>query len=132
MNKLILRTAINALGLYAAVALVPGINPQNPDWTSYIWLALIFGLLNSLLRPLLKLLTCPLIILTLGIFTLVVNTAMFYLASYIGTQFNFGLTIDGFVPAFLGAFIVSVVSVILTFLLRDELSSKRRKRPKKK
>ena len=65
-----MRLAINAIALYAAVKIVPGITVQNMNWLAFLGLALIFGLLNALLRPLLKLLTCPLIILTLGFFTL--------------------------------------------------------------
>ena len=80
MEKFILRWLINAVALYAAVATIPGIHPQSTGWLSYIWLALIFGLLNALLRPLLKFLTCPLIILTLGVFTLLINTFLFWLA----------------------------------------------------
>lgn len=127
MERFLLRWAINALGLYAAVALVGGIHPQDPSALSYIWLALIFGLLNALVRPLLKLLTCPLIILTLGLFTLVINTLLFWLAGWIGVQFGVGFTVDGFWSAFLGALIVSVVSLVLTMLLRDEMKPSRRR-----
>jgi putative membrane protein len=61
MTRFILRWLINTVALYAAVAFVPGIAPQSDNWLSFVWLALIFGLLNALLRPLLKLLTFPLI-----------------------------------------------------------------------
>ena len=127
MERFLLRWAINALGLYAAVALVDGIVPQNPSALSYVWLALIFGLLNALVRPLLQLLTCPLIILTLGLFTLVINTLMFWLAGWIGAQFGVGFTVDGFWAAFLGGLIVSLVSLVLTMLLRDEVKASRRR-----
>lgn len=130
MNKFILRTIINAVGLYAAVAIIPGITPENPEYVSYLWIALIFGVLNALVRPLLKLLTCPLILLTLGLFTLVINTLMIYLTGYVGSQFGVGLIIDDFLSAFLGALIVSVVSVLLTFLVRDEMKGRRRKKKK--
>src|SRR5690606_21264921 len=73
MTRFLLRWAVNAAGLYAAIWIVPGINFIG-DWTGILWIALIFGLLNALVRPLLKFLTCPLIILTLGLFTIVVNT----------------------------------------------------------
>jgi len=120
MTRFILRWAINAVALYAAIALVPGIHPQSTNWLSFIWLALIFGVVNALLNPLLKLLTCPLILLTLGLFTLVVNTFLFYLAGYIGTAFGVGFTVDGFWPALLGSLVVSVISIVLSLLLRDE------------
>ncbi len=120
MNRFVLRWLINAVALYAAVALVPGIEEQSTNWLSFIWLALIFGLLNALLRPLLKLLTCPLIILTLGVFTLVINTFLFWLAGVVGTNFGVGFTVAGFWPAFLGGLIVSVVSVVLTMIFKDD------------
>lgn len=131
MIRFILRWAINAVALYAAVAIVNntigGINLQNPNWQSYIWMALIFGLINALLRPLLQVLTCPLIILTLGLFTLILNTFLFYLVGYIGAFFNVGFTVENFWAAFLGAIIVSVVSVVLTMVLKDELGGRRRR-----
>lgn len=119
MNRFLIRWAINAIALYVAVALVPGISPQNPNWTSYIWLALIFGVVNALLNPLLKLLTCPLILLTLGLFTLLINTFLFYLAGYIGRSFGVGFTVDGFWSALLGSIVVSLVSIILALLVGD-------------
>jgi len=121
MTRFFLRWLINAVALYVAVAFVPGIRPQDPNWLSFIWLALIFGLLNALLRPLLKFLTCPLIILTLGVFTLVINTFMFWLAGLVGTYFHIGFTVDGLWPAFLGGIVVTVVSLILTMIFKDEM-----------
>jgi putative membrane protein len=121
MNKFLIRLLINAVALYAAVAIVPGISPlQGTSWVSYLGLALIFGLLNALVRPLLKFLTCPLIILTLGLFTLVINTVLFWLTGLIGLNFGIGFTVDGFWPAFWGGLIVSVVSVILTAFFKDD------------
>ncbi len=123
MTRFIVRWAVNAIALYAAVAIMQGrgIEPQSTNWLSFIWLALIFGLINALLRPLIVMLTCPLIILTLGIGALLINTLLFWLAGLIGTRFGVGFTVDGFVPAFLGALIVTVISVFLTALLRDEV-----------
>ncbi|HEY4694170.1 MAG TPA: phage holin family protein, partial [Bellilinea sp.] len=77
-------------------------------------LALIFGLVNAIIRPLLMAVSCPILILTLGLGTLLINTAMFWLAGVIGTQFGVGFTVNGFVGAFLGALVVSVVSFILS------------------
>jgi len=120
MTKFILRWTINAVALFLAVRFVPGVNLQG-GWVSIIWLALIFGLINAFLRPLLKLLTCPLIALTLGLFTLLINTFLFWLTGQIGQAFGVGFTVDGFVPAFLGGLVVTVVSVILSLILKDEL-----------
>lgn len=130
MIRFILRWAINAVALYAAIALLTGhgLTPQSTDWLTFVWLAAIFGLVNALIRPLLTLLTCPLIILTLGLGTLLINTLMFYLAGLVGTYFGIGFTVDGFVPAFLGALIVSVVSFVLNLILREELRGSRARR----
>ena len=124
MTKFILRWVINAVALFLAAYFVPGVNLQG-DWTSLIWLALIFGLINAFLRPLLKLLTCPLIFLTLGLFTLLINTFLFWLTSQVGQSFGIGFTIDGFWPAFLGGLVVTVVSVIMSLIFRDELKGRR-------
>jgi putative membrane protein len=124
MTKFILRWVINAIALFLAVYLVQGVNLQG-GWVSIIWLALIFGLINAFLGPLLKLLTCPLIILTLGLFTLLINTFLFWLTSQVGQAFGIGFTIDGFWPAFLGGLVVTIVSVILSLILKDELKGKR-------
>ena len=125
MTKFILRWAINAIALYLAVLILPGIDLRS-DLVSILWLALIFGLINALVRPLIQLLTCPLIILTLGLFTLVINTFLFWLTSVIGQSFGFGLTISDPVwwNAFLGGLVVSIVSVVLTMILKDELKRK--------
>ena len=125
MTKFILRWAINAIALYLAVLILPGIDLRS-DLVSILWLALIFGLVNALFRPLIQILTCPLIILTLGLFTLVINTFLFWLTSVIGRSFGFGLTISDPIwwNAFLGGLVVSIVSVVMTLILKDELRGK--------
>lgn len=119
-NKFIIRWLINIVGLYLAVMFVPGVNLASGEWMSFIWLALIFGLLNALVRPLLVLLTCPLLILTLGLGTLVLNTAMLYLLEWASGLFNIGFTLSGFWSAFLGALVVSVVSIMLSLVFRED------------
>lgn len=125
MTKFILRLLINAIALYLAVLIVPGIT-LSTDMASLIWLALIFGLINALVRPLLKFLTCLLIALTLGLFTLVINTFLFWLTSVVGQSFGIGLDISDPVwwNAFLGGLVVSIVSVVMTMILKDELKGK--------
>lgn len=127
MTKFILRWAINAIALYLAVLILPGIDLRS-GLVSIIWLALIFGLVNALFRPLLQFLTCPLIVLTLGLFTVVINTFLFWLTSVIGQSFGLDLLIADPVwwNAFLGGLVVSVVSVIMTLILKDELKGRRR------
>jgi putative membrane protein len=130
MNRFVIRWAINAVALYGAIQLVPGIHAQNTDWGAILGLALIFGLVNALISPILKLLTCPLIILTLGLFTLVINTFIFYLAGQIGTWFGIGFEVAGLGTAFLGGLVTSIISIFLTLLLKDEIKPRRRLRNK--
>lgn len=124
MTKFVIRWLINAVALYAAVWIVPGIEYLG-SWTGILWLALIIGLLNALVRPLLKFLTCPLIILTLGLFTLVINTAMLLLTRTIGQSLGIGLTVDGFWSALLGSLVMSIVSVIMSVIFHNELKGKK-------
>ena len=127
MKKGLLRLAVHIIALYAAIALMNGrgINAQSDDWVSLFWLALIFGVINAVLKPLLKILTCPLIILTLGLGTLLINTLLFYLAGMIGVRFGVGFTVDNFWAAFLGALIVSVISFLFSILLKDDNKKKK-------
>jgi putative membrane protein len=121
MKRFLIHLVVNAVALYAAVAIMNGngIVPQTTNWLSFVWLALIFGLINAILRPLLTVLSCPLIIITLGLGTLLINTLLFYLAGLIGKSFGVGFTVEGFLPAFLGALIVSIVSFILSVVFRE-------------
>jgi putative membrane protein len=124
MKKFVLRWIINAIALYVAISIVPGIHLRSSlseGWVAILLLGLVFGLLNALLRPLILLLTCPLIILTLGLGTLLINTFLFYLTGLIGNQFGWGFSINGFWPAFFGALVVSIVSIVLNLVVKDEL-----------
>ena len=125
MTKFFLRWAINAIALYVAVKFVSGLDFQG-NWTGLLWLALIIGLLNALVRPILKFLAFPLIFLTLGLFTIVINTIVLMLTNAIGQALNLGLTVDGFWSALLGSIVISLVSVVLSLILRDELKGKRK------
>ena len=129
MMKFIIRWGINAVALWAAIAILPGIEFRG-NWTGIVFLALIFGFINALLRPLLKLLTCPLIVVTLGLFTLVINTFLFWLTGAIGQGIGLNLFISEpqFWNAFLGALIVSAVSIFLSLILREELKGRKRRR----
>ena len=137
MTKLVIRWLINFLALFAAAWLVPGITVDGGGgWTVFAIMAIILGLVNAILRPLLKLLTCPLILLTLGLFTLVINGFTLWLSSWIAVNwFHIGFYIQGFemgslyVPpfwtAFLGALVVSIVTAVLSALVKDDKKDKR-------
>jgi putative membrane protein len=122
MAKLVIRWLINFLALFAAAWLVKGITVDGGGgWTVFAIMAIILGLVNAVLRPLLKLLTCPLILLTLGLFTLVINGFTLWLSSWIAVNwFQVGFYVDGFWAAFWGALVVSIVSLILSAILMDK------------
>ena len=128
MKKALVRLAINAVALYAAIAILngKGITPQSENWASLIWLALIFGVINAVLKPVLTVVGCPILILTLGLGALLINTLLFYLAGLVGTQFGVGFTVDGFWPAFLGSVVVSLVSFTLNIFIKDDRDDDRR------
>jgi len=126
--KLILRWAINTAALYIAVVLLKDYIIYDGNWVDIIWLALIFGLVNAILKPPAKALSCLVIILTLGLFTLVINTLLFALTGWIGNQFGIGFTLaePWFWSAFLGSLVTTAVSVVLSFLLKGELKGRRK------
>jgi len=128
MPRFLLRLLINAVALYVAIRIVPGIHPQTTGWLAILILALIFGVVNAFFGPLLKFLTCPLILLTLGLFTLLINTFLFWLSGRIGELFGVGFTVDNFWSAFLGSIVVSIVSVALSLFLRDDRRSGSRRK----
>ena len=131
MRNFVIRLIINSVALYAAIMIMDGngLTASTGVWYSYVILGFIFGVLNALLRPVLKFLTCSLIALTLGLFTLLINTGLFYLVGFIGESVSgFGFTVDTFWGAFLGALITSVVSIALSIVLDDD-DQKKKKNP---
>ena len=121
MTRLFVRWGINAIAIWAAIQLVPGIHHTGTG-VSLLIIALVFGLVNALVRPFLTLLTCPLIIVTLGLFILVVNALMLGLTAWLMPT----LTVDGFWPAFWGAIIISLVSSVISMLIKDETEAEDR------
>lgn len=119
--KLLIRWAICSFSLFAAAWLVPGIRVEGDAWKIYAIMAIILGLVNAIVRPVLKVLSCPLIILTLGLFVFVINALTLWLASGIAVKwFHVGFYVDGFLPAFLGSLVVSIVSIILNLVVKEE------------
>lgn len=116
--RFLLRLLATAAALWIATQIVPGIAHTGP-WTSLLLVAIVFGVLNAIVRPILKLLTCPLILLTLGLFTFVINALMLWLTSAVSGSLGIGFHVSGFIPAFLGALVVTVVSVLVSVILRD-------------
>jgi putative membrane protein len=129
MKKFLIELAINGLGFFIAITVLAGrgIDPVGENnWLTYIVLAVIFAVINAILRPILSTLGCPVIILTLGLGVLLINTLLFYLTGLIGARFGYGFEVSGFWPAFFGALIVSLVGVAMHLILRDELKDRRR------
>jgi putative membrane protein len=120
MVKLIIRWLIIAVAVWLAILIVPGIDANPSDYTTIVGFALILGLLNAVVRPVLKLLSCPLIVLTLGVFVLVLNALMFWLAGYVSGALGLSFTVQGFWPALLGSLVVSIVSAVLNLLVKDD------------
>ncbi len=114
MTSFLIRWFINTVSLFAVVNIVPGITVSN--WTSMVIAALVLGLLNAFLRPLILLLTLPVNLATLGLFTLVVNAFLFYLASFLVK----GFLITGFWNAFLGALVFSIISFLLSVIIKTD------------
>jgi len=113
------RLIVGGLGLLIAVSIVDGI-VFSGSTGQFLVLALIFGLINAFLRPILRLLSCPLILLTLGLFVLIINAVMLALTGWLSGQLGLGFTVNGYWAAFLGALVVSVVSWLLSILLHEE------------
>jgi len=121
--RILIHWLITSVALVVAAWLVPGIRVEREAWTIFATMAVILGLVNAIVRPLLKVMSCPLIILTLGLFVLVINGLTLWIASAIAVRwFHVGFYVDGFAPAFIGALIVSIVSVILTAILAPRRS----------
>ncbi|HEU4800672.1 MAG TPA: phage holin family protein [Gemmatimonadales bacterium] len=115
----LVRLLVNTAALFVAAWLVPGIR-HDGSLLNLLIVALLFGLVNSLLRPLLTLLTCPLILLTLGLFSLVINALMLMVTGWLSGQLGLGFHVDGFWAAFVGGLIVGLVSVALSLVVHDE------------
>lgn len=137
MRKFVLQVLINALALWVATALLPGIqiitsgtsgletsNATVNTVVAYLFIAVVFGVINSLVKPVVKLLSLPVTILTLGLFTVVINAAMLWLTSWLSSYTPVHFTIDSFFwTAIIAALIISVISMVAGGLLRSDKHS---------
>ncbi|GAC1536660.1 MAG: phage holin family protein [Candidatus Velthaea sp.] len=108
----IIRLIVNAVALLLVAYLIPGVHVTG--FAGALLAALILGIVNAVLKPILVILSLPLEIVTLGLFTFVINAVLFYLVGHLGV----GLAVDGFGSAFIGALVLSVVSFVLSSLVR--------------
>lgn len=120
---LLLRLLINAGALWVATSLVGGISFTG-DTSRFLVVALVFGLLNALVRPILMFLSLPLLLLTLGLFTFVLNAFILMMTSALSDRLGLGFHVEGFLPAFVGALIVSGVSLVLSMFLKPGAESR--------
>lgn len=124
MMNFVVKTLANAGALLVAIWLVSGITLTGDDTgqkaLTLILVALVFGVVNWLVKPVVKLLSLPLLLLTLGLFTLVVNALMLLLTSWISGELDLDFHVDGFWAAFLGGLVISIVSWALNAILPDE------------
>jgi putative membrane protein len=112
------RLLINAAALWVATRVVPGVTYQG-GWLPFLGLALVFGVVNTVVGLFTKILAIPLILLTLGFFLLVINGLMLQLTSAVAGTLGIGFHVDGFWSAFWGALVVSIVSTLLGFMVVD-------------
>jgi putative membrane protein len=119
MRSLLIRWLINTLALYVAVQVVPGVE-YHGGAMGLVIVAAIFGLVNALLRPLLTLLTCPLVLVTLGLFLFVINALMILFTGWVSSRFALGFSVAGFWPAFWAGLLISLVSLVLSVMVGEK------------
>jgi putative membrane protein len=114
ITRFVLRWIFNAVAVYVTTLIVTGLQIPEPVLTNTVIIALVLGVVNAFIRPVVLLLTLPVNILTLGLFTLIVNTLMLYLVAAVTP-----LTITGFGAAFIGALLIAIISTVLSHVLRS-------------
>jgi len=126
MTSFAIKVLVNGIALWVAAQLVTGIQlagngaSTGSQLVTILWVAVIFGVVNAVIKPVLKFFALPAIILTLGLFTLVVNAAMLQLTSWFAGQFSLAFHVDHFVwDAILGSIIITIVSMVLHLVLPD-------------
>lgn len=114
--RFLLRLAVTACSLWVAIRFVPGLSWSGTP-LELVAVAVVFGLVNALVRPLLALLTCPLVLLTLGLFLFVLNALMLWLTAQLSLELGLDFRVGGFVPAMLGSIVVSLTSAALNLFV---------------
>jgi putative membrane protein len=112
----VIQILVNAGALYVADFLIGGITFVG-EWWKFLLVALAFSLLNTYVRPILRILTLPISVITMGVFLLVINAAMLLLTSAISDQLSLGFNVADFGAAFLGAIVVAIVGWILSMVI---------------
>ena len=116
----IVQVLINAAALYVAVLLVPGLDfdfgPPDALW-KFLLVALTFALVNTFLKPVLRILTLPITLMTMGLFLLVLNALLLMLTGAISSELDLGLTVADFIAALLGSIVISLVGFVLSMVI---------------
>jgi len=124
----LIRLAVNAVALWITTLVVPGIDlsggSAGRDALTLLAVALIFGIVNAVLKPIIKVVGCVLYVLTLGLFALVVNAVLFLLTDWLADQLDLPFSIDGFWPAFWGAIVMAVVGWLISVLIPDRFDQR--------
>jgi putative membrane protein len=115
--KLLLRLLVTAASLWVATKVVNGISFTGDNYAALIGVALLFGAVNTIVKPILSFFSFPVVLLSLGLFLFVINALMLMLTSYLASRFAFGFHVDGFVPALIGSLVVSITAGLLHFVI---------------
>jgi putative membrane protein len=116
MDK-VFQILINAAALWVAVWIVPGLGWDGNEWWKFLLVAVVFSLINSYLKPILRIVTIPISILTLGLFLLVINALLLMLTGAISNELKLGFTVADFWAALLGSIVISIVGAILSIFV---------------
>ena len=116
MKSLLIRWVVIAVAVWLTALILPGMTLQG-GIIGILLVSLVFGLINAIIKPIVKLLTCPLVILTLGLFTLVINMLMLLLTEWLVPQY---LQVDGWLWAFIAAIVISLVTMVLNAIIPDQ------------
>lgn len=125
MKSFIPRVIVNALALAATAWLLPGITVGGNQWVTILLVAVVFGIINAVIKPIFSFVTCGLYVLTLGLFTFIANALMLWITQFVAGWFGLEFTIDTFWTAIVGAIIISIVSFILSMFVGKD--SRRRR-----
>jgi putative membrane protein len=119
MEKYFIKWIINTIAIMIAIKLVPGIVYAG-EWWGILVVGLLFGLINTFIRPFIKLFALPLLIFSLGLFTFIINAMMLSLTSWLSDKFHLGFHVESFKAAFFGALLISLASMVLSCLIPSE------------
>jgi len=119
MNKFLLRWGINTIALYVAVEILPGLE-HSGSGVALLGVALIFGLVNAALKPVLVVLSCPLVAVTFGLFLLVINGLMLLITAWVSNLFDLGFRVDGLGWGILGSLVIGLIGWFLNSLLAED------------